>query len=158
MKNIFKIILFALALVMLLSAFSTFAVFADGTDAETVVEENVGDTNKEVVEEADENEASLKEGVESFYTDEDGNHILVLEDGKEFIVEAKENIADETDGDKTVDIKFDTTNLVESLGYMWKGMLAIFIVIAVIIISVLAMNFCSDKAEARKKAREAEEN
>lgn len=43
-----------------------------------------------------------------------------------------------------------------SLQYMWKGMLGIFIVIAVIILAVVLMNFCSAKIEERKAAAEEE--
>ena len=43
-----------------------------------------------------------------------------------------------------------------SLQYMWKGMLGIFIVIAVIIIAVVLMNFCSAKIQERKAAAEEE--
>lgn len=39
---------------------------------------------------------------------------------------------------------------------MWKGMLAIFIVIAVIILAVVLMNFCFAKIQERKAAAEEE--
>ena len=41
---------------------------------------------------------------------------------------------------------------------MWKGMLCIFIVIAVIILSVVVMNFFSAKAQERKAIEESDEN
>ena len=41
-----------------------------------------------------------------------------------------------------------------SLQYMWKGMLAIFIVMGVIILSVFFMNFLIKKFKNRKKERE----
>ncbi len=139
MKNIFKIILLTVALVMLLSAFSTLAVSAKDADAVSATEA------------AEEPE---KNGVDRFYTDDEGNHILVLEDGKEYVVNAEERATEKIGEGKTVAIKFDTSNLGTSLTYMWQGMLCIFIVIAVIILAVILMNFFSDKASARKKIAE----
>ncbi len=144
MKNIFKIILLTVAFVMLLSAFSTLAVAATDADPEAATEATT--------------EESKKDGVDRFYTDEEGNHILVLEDGKEYVVNAEERATEEIEGSKIVAIKFDASNLGTSLTYMWQGMLCIFIVIAVIILSVVVMNFLSDKAEERKKLHESEEN
>ena len=53
---------------------------------------------------------------------------------------------------------FNIDRLLFSLQYMWKGMLCIFIVIAVIILSVIIMNFFSAKAQERKASLEAGEN
>lgn len=139
MKNIFKIVLLTVALVMLLSAFSTLAVSATDADAVSATEAA---------------EEPGKNGVDRFYTDDEGNHILVLEDGKEYVVNAEERATEEIGESKTVAIKFDTSNLGTSLTYMWQGMLCIFIVIAVIILAVILMNFFSDKASARKKIAE----
>ena len=49
---------------------------------------------------------------------------------------------------------FNLDRLVFSLQYMWKGMLAIFIVIAVIILAVVVMNFCTSKIQERKALKE----
>lgn len=141
MKNIFKIIFLTVALVMLLSAFSTFAISATDADANT-----------------DSATEATNDGVDRFYTDEEGNHILVLEDGKEFVVNAEERGTESDGGSKMVAINFDTSNLGTSLTYMWQGMLCIFIVIAVIVLSVVVMNFFSEKAEERKKLQESDEN
>ncbi len=43
-----------------------------------------------------------------------------------------------------------------SLQYMWKGMLCIFIVIAVIILSVYALNYVFGKSDEKKKLKEQE--
>lgn len=51
---------------------------------------------------------------------------------------------------------FNLDRFIFSLQYMWKGMLGIFIVIAVIILAVVLMNFCSAKIEERKAAAEEE--
>lgn len=53
---------------------------------------------------------------------------------------------------------FSFERFLSSLQYMWQGMLCIFVVIGVIIISVYIMNGISSKAEARKKAKEDGEN
>ena len=53
---------------------------------------------------------------------------------------------------------FNINILLFSLQYMWKGMLCIFIVIAVIILSVVIMNFISAKAQERRELSESEEN
>ncbi len=53
---------------------------------------------------------------------------------------------------------FNIDRLLFSLQYMWKGMLCIFIVIAVIILSVVIMNFFSAKAQERRELSESEEN
>lgn len=41
-----------------------------------------------------------------------------------------------------------------SLRYMWQGMLCIFVVIGVIILSVFLMNFISSRAEVMKQIKE----
>ena len=53
---------------------------------------------------------------------------------------------------------FSIERFLTSLPYMWKGMLCIFIVIAVIILSVVVMNFFSAKAQERKAIEESDEN
>jgi Na+-transporting methylmalonyl-CoA/oxaloacetate decarboxylase gamma subunit len=49
---------------------------------------------------------------------------------------------------------FDISRFFDSLKYMWQGMLCIFVVIGVIILSVYLIGALSAKAEERKKARE----
>ena len=49
---------------------------------------------------------------------------------------------------------FDISRFLDSLKYMWQGMLCIFVVIGVIILSVYLIGSLSAKAEERKKARE----
>ena len=50
----------------------------------------------------------------------------------------------------------DFSRFLASLQYMWKGMLCIFIVIGVIILSVYALNGIFGKLEARKKQKDGE--
>lgn len=52
------------------------------------------------------------------------------------------------------DFNFD--RFLFSLQYMWQGMLCIFVVIGVIILSVVIMNSISAKAQARKELEESE--
>ena len=61
-------------------------------------------------------------------------------------------------GDKNMNIfnDFNFDRFLFSLQYMWQGMLCIFIVIAVIILSVVVMNSISAKAQARKELEESE--
>ena len=54
------------------------------------------------------------------------------------------------------DFNFD--RFLFSLQYMWQGMLCIFIVIAVIILSVVIMNTISAKAQERKELKENEDD
>ena len=51
---------------------------------------------------------------------------------------------------------FNFDRFLFSLQYMWQGMLCIFIVIAVIILSVVVMNTISAKAQTRKELEESE--
>ena len=53
---------------------------------------------------------------------------------------------------------FNLNRFLFSLQYMWKGMLCIFIVIAVIILSVVIMNTITEKAVAAKERKEQEAN
>ena len=61
-------------------------------------------------------------------------------------------------GDNNMNIfnDFNFDRFLFSLQYMWQGMLCIFIVIAVIILSVVIMNTISAKAQARKELEESE--
>lgn len=55
--------------------------------------------------------------------------------------------------------KFSVDRFISSLQYMWQGMLCIFVVIGVIILSVYLIGFLTAKAEERKKlAEDSEEN
>ena len=55
--------------------------------------------------------------------------------------------------------KFSLDRFISSLQYMWQGMLCIFVVIGVIILSVYLIGFLTAKAEERKKlAEDSEEN
>ncbi len=49
---------------------------------------------------------------------------------------------------------FNVNRFLFSLQYMWKGMLCIFIVIAVIILAIYAMNKIFGSIDAKKKAKE----
>ena len=61
-------------------------------------------------------------------------------------------------GDKNMNIfnDFNFDRFLFSLQYMWQGMLCIFIVISVIILSVVIMNTISAKAQARKELEDSE--
>ena len=50
----------------------------------------------------------------------------------------------------------DFNRFLSSLQYMWKGMLCIFVVIAVIILSVYVLNGVFGKLDAKKKEKEQE--
>ena len=52
---------------------------------------------------------------------------------------------------------FSIDRFISSLQYMWQGMLCIFVVIGVIILSVYFVGFVSDKLEERKMSSEDEE-
>ena len=52
----------------------------------------------------------------------------------------------------------DFNRFFTSLQYMWKGMLCIFIVIGVIILSVYALNAVFGKLEEKKKLKEQQSN
>ncbi len=52
----------------------------------------------------------------------------------------------------------DINRFLNSLQYMWKGMLCIFIVIFVLILFVYLLNGVNKKIEARKEAKEKEQN
>ena len=53
---------------------------------------------------------------------------------------------------------FNFDRFLFSLQYMWQGMLCIFIVIDVIILSVVIMNTISAKAQERKELKENEDD
>ena len=46
---------------------------------------------------------------------------------------------------------FDTSRFIDNLHYMWEGMLCIFIVIGVIILTVYALGFFSKRFGRKKK-------
>ena len=51
-------------------------------------------------------------------------------------------------------MKLDIANFVTSLGIMGKGMLGIFIVTAILIISIYLLNFIGRKIESKKNDNE----
>ena len=123
MKNIKKILLFLLIAVLAFSLTATFAFAEEAPESDTPA--------------GGENSTKEDIGVKSYYTDEEGNVIIVFEDGTEVnLGKAEEKI--DTDADFSINI--DGKRFVDSLQYMWKGMLGIFIVIGVIILSVYVMN------------------
>ena len=52
---------------------------------------------------------------------------------------------------------FSVARFLENLHYMWEGMLCIFVVIGVIILSVYAIGAITAKIEESKKAKEEQE-
>lgn len=60
-----------------------------------------------------------------------------------------------TDDGGILDLHFDKNNVIAALNIMWKGVLAIFITIAIIIVVSLLMNkACNAASEAVKKKQE----
>ena len=53
---------------------------------------------------------------------------------------------------------FNIEQFIGSLKYMWQGMLCIFVVMGVIILSVYLIGAITAKADAKKKAKEEAEN
>lgn len=140
MRNICRILVCALLLALVLLALGLPIFATEATDI------NEADAVEEIEE---------KEGfeVEQSYIDNDDNLILVLKDGKKYNATAEEWISE---GEEGMELGFNSARFTFSLQYMWKGMLAIFIVIAVIILAVVIMSICSAKAQERKALREQE--
>ena len=135
MKQIAKILLLLLSFVLILGC-SILPVFAEG--------ENTPDAN------------DLGFPVEySYYDLATGNHIHVLEDGTKYNSTTKQWILEEKEG---LSFETNTDRMVSSLQYMWQGMLCIFVVIGVIILSVYGLNYVFGKLEEKKKQKEKEEN
>ncbi len=60
-----------------------------------------------------------------------------------------------SEDDSIVDLHFDKDNVIAALNIMWKGVLAIFITIAIIIVVSILMNkACNKASEAVKKKQE----
>ena len=57
-----------------------------------------------------------------------------------------------------IEINFSFERFVDSLQYMWKGMLCIFIVIGAIILSIYGLNKAMNAIEAKKKNETESEN
>ena len=57
-----------------------------------------------------------------------------------------------------IEIDFNFDRFVDSLQYMWKGMLCIFIVIGAIILSIYVLNKAMNALEAKKKNESESEN
>ena len=93
-------------------------------------------------------EAEEKNPIVDSYTDEEGNFIIVLEDGTEYVVEGEKVVETE---ETEISIDFNPKRMVFSLQFMWKGMLCIFIVIAVLILSVYGMNKLTNLPAFNKK-------
>ena len=74
--------------------------------------------------------------------------VIVYEDGTVYDEATKQWTLPEKEG-----LSFETNldRMLSSLQYMWKGMLCIFIVIGVIILSVYALNGIFGKIESRKE-------
>mgnify|MGYP003302571701 CR=1 FL=1 len=94
---------------------------------------------------ANENESQVE--VESSYVNEHGELIVVLKDGTKINLGVNPEIVD---GDANISINPNGSRFVDSLQYMWKGMLCIFIVIGVLILSIYALNKASNAIANRK--------
>ena len=57
-----------------------------------------------------------------------------------------------------IEIDFSFERFVDSIQYMWKGMLCIFIVIGAIILSIYGLNKAMNVIEAKKKNESESEN
>ncbi len=81
-----------------------------------------------------------------------------------FAAESAEDIAkdivDELEKEATnkIEVDFDAGRFVDSLQYMWKGMLCIFIVIGAIILSIYGLNKAINSIEAKKNSKPNDEN
>ena len=135
MRNTLKIFLLVISLVLML-AVSTAPTFA----AEAPSEDYAAESNMII----------------GSYIDGDDNMILVFADGREYNVTVGEWF--DASEEKGMDIKINPDNMLDSLQYMWKGMLCIFAVIGVIIVSVYIMNGASARAEAIKASKEENES
>ena len=93
-------------------------------------------------------EAEEKNPIVDSYTDEEGNFIIVLEDGTKYVVEGEKVVETE---ETEISIDFNPKRMVFSLQFMWKGMLCIFIVITVLILSVYGMNKLTNLPAFNKK-------
>ena len=138
MKNVFRFLLFVFALTMMLGSLAL-PLSATDVAPKPEVEESAGNAVKET------------------YTTEDDEIILVFEDGRKYNLTEQEWVAEETEK-KGIDLKFDTSNLGTSLTYMWQGMLCIFVVIGVIILSVYLIGFITSKFEERKTTKDTDGN
>ena len=138
MKRCFKLFLVILSLTVVIGLASTFAASAEETEND----------NSEVVEETVEDIAASD--ISSTYTDEEENLVLVLEDGRKYNVTKQEWVVEESES-TGMTLKVNPDNMLSSLQYMWKGMLCIFVVIGVIILSVYFMGFVFSKFEAKKE-------
>ncbi len=86
----------------------------------------------------------------STYVNDDGDLILVMSDGTERNAGATEEIGQEPTSDKT--FFFSPGNFVQNLYYMGVGMVGIFIVIGIIVLSTLLLNrLFRKKAEGEKQ-------
>ena len=59
--------------------------------------------------------------------------VFAFAEGEDVVTEGENTV-------KPIEIDFDLSRFVDSLQYMWKGMLCIFIVIGVIILSIYGLN------------------
>ena len=134
MKNIFKILLVVLVLVMALTSLSATAFAAEAQSAD---------------------EIAAEKAVEKTYQTKEGDLVFVFEDGSEYNVTDGKWIAEPTE-QKAMALKFEFTNLPQSLKYMGVGMLCIFVVIGVIILCVFLMNFISYRIAVMKQIKEEE--
>lgn len=85
--------------------------------------------------------------VDSSYVNEHGELIVVLKDGTKLNLGVRPEIVD---GDADISINPNGARFVDSLQYMWKGMLCIFIVIGVLILSIYGLNKASNAIANRK--------
>ena len=128
MKRSSKILLLIVMIAISLSVFSLFAFAEDGEDT--------------------------KNPIVDTYINGDDHLIIVLEDGTEY--DLGENVPVDDKEVSGIDISINYPRFVNSLQYMWKGMLCIFIVIGAIIVVIYALNkvvnYAVDSIENKKKA------
>ena len=167
MKSIKKLLILLFVTVMLCSAFATVALATDGGNvpegnnsqqenatfsAEDIKSFYFNESNELVLVKNDDSEINTgvrKTGAQ-IYRDEDHQLIVELEDGTKLNLGVKPEIVD-TDADISINPNKD--RFVDSLQYMWKGMLCIFIVIGVIILSIYGLNAASNAIAAKKSAK-----
>ena len=149
MKSLKKFFVLLFTAVMIFSLFATVA-FADEADKKEVTESYVNDKNEIIVvlEDGTEINTGIQPGVK-IYRDEEHQLIVEREDGTKLNLGVKPEIVD---ADANISINPDGARFVDSLQYMWKGMLCIFIVIGVLILSIYGLNKASNAIANRKSA------
>ena len=142
MKSVKKLLVLLFATVMIFSVFATAAFAAEKTEEKKVTESYVNENGELIIVLDDKTEINtgIQPGVK-IYRDDEHQLIVELEDGTKLNLGVKPEIVDT---DANITINPNGSRFVDSLQYMWKGMLCIFIVIGVLILSIYGLNKASN--------------